>query len=100
MLPTLSHATPAVRTKLSPGIPDPGGPAGPRPPPPPAGGCPAAGVPPRPASAGASPCRRPDRDCFRLAAQHQQDAAVLIELDDVARPLIDDPDVVLRIDLD
>src|SRR5262249_12687293 len=42
--------------------------------------------------------RRTDRDRFRLAAQHQQNAAVLIELDHVARSLIDHPDVVLRID--
>ena len=36
---------------------------------------------------------------FRLAAHHHRDAALLIELDHQARPAIDHPDVVLRIDL-
>src|SRR5262245_49810041 len=42
MLPDLSHVTSAVRLKLSPGIPDPGGPGGPNRPPP-AGACAGAG---------------------------------------------------------
>src|SRR5436190_17007642 len=61
MLPALSQATSAVRLKLSPGIPDPGGPAGPRPPPAAAGGAPAprpsGGGPPAPRPSGGGPPR-------------------------------------------
>src|SRR5262249_50226452 len=52
------------------------------------------------AAARAAAARRgPHRDRFRLAAEGEPDAAGLIELDHVARSLIDHPDVVLRIDL-
>ena len=117
MLPAASHATSVGRLKLSPSAPAPGS-APPRPP------------PPRPPPPGrrqrraAAACRRGRRRAlggglhdrhagrqrrqrqrrhahrFRLAAQDHLHAAVRIELDHLRRHLIDDPDVVLRIDAD
>src|SRR5262249_19976184 len=43
---------------------------------------------------------RPHADRLRLPAEHQLNASVRIEFDHVARSLIGDPDVVLRIDAD
>ena len=117
MLPCASHATPAVRTKLSPGMPAPGrsGRAAAarrrrwR-----AGRCAARrrrarrrhGLPAAdrralqaPAASRAAARRAGAHgDRFRLAAHHQLNAAVGIELDHLRRSAIDDPDVVLRID--
>ena len=40
----------------------------------------------------------PHRDGFRLPAKHERDATFGVELDHLARRLVDRPDVVLRID--
>src|SRR5205814_2168728 len=45
-------------------------------------------------------CARPHRDRFGLATQHQLNLSFRAQLDDVGRSLVDDPDVVLRIDAD
>src|SRR5262249_3637589 len=117
MLPARSHATSAVRVKLSPGMPVPGGPGGPGRPTPAAaargaGACTGAApfaattgstaaaadvafraAPLTSSSAAASAGRGAHGDRFRLPAEHQLNLAVGIELDHVARSLIDDPDV-------
>ena len=38
------------------------------------------------------------RDRLRPSAEHHHDASLGVELDDHVRPLVDDPDVVLRVD--
>ena len=63
--------------------------------PPPAGGL---GLDDRNAGRQRSEPRGRHRHRFRLAAQNHLHAAVRVELDDLRRHLIDDPDVVLRID--
>ncbi len=123
MLPARSQATSVGRWNDSPSAPAPGSPP-PRPPPAPgapprppgrraaatAGGT-AAAVTAATASRGvrgrlARPACRPGRHQrqrrhahrFRLAAENHLHAPVGIELDHLRRRLIDDPDVVLRID--
>jgi hypothetical protein len=43
---------------------------------------------------------RPQSDVLRLSAEHELEAAVGVELHDLVRSGVDDPDVVLRIDAD
>ena len=109
MLPARSHATSVGRLKLEPGVPDPGARR-----PPPAGataaagrgaaGPPARAAAPRPRrrrrrrSAAAAGCAGRTRDRFRLAAEHERDAALGVELHHLVGAGVDGPDVVLRID--
>ena len=51
-----------------------------------------------PAGAGRAGGGRPHADRFRLAPEHQRDAALGVELHDLVGALVDRPDVVLRID--
>ena len=104
MLPARSHVTSDGRLKPSPLMPDPAGlPALPPPPPPP---------PPPPAACRAAARREkrrvrrgrrhagtgPQRDVLGLAAEHQLESSVGVELHDLVRSGVDDPHVVLRID--
>src|SRR4029453_15032753 len=104
MLPALSQATSVGRLNEEPGVPDPGGPAGPpRPPPPPPPPGPAFAPPPgaaapRPSPPPASRRRRTNADFLRFPPEHEHDATFRIELDDLACDFVDCPDVVLRID--
>ena len=106
MLPAESHATSVGRLKFSPSAPDPGGG-------PPARRCGEPRRRRRPARAGGCRRSRPDervgvgrhrqrqvRHAHRLglAAEDHLDPPVRVELDHLRRHLIDDPDVVLRID--
>ena len=92
MLPARSQATSVGRLKLEPGDAR----AGPALAPPPAAAAAAA------ATAAAGRRRRRRRrthgDRFRLAAEHQRDAALGVELHDLVGADVDRPDVVLRID--
>ena len=60
--------------------------------------CPAPGTPRPPAPAARRRLGRRNIDRLRLPAQRHQDSPLRVELDDHARPFIDHPDVVLRID--
>src|SRR3954469_18780918 len=100
MLPARSHVTSDGRLKLSPLIPAPGAPRPPpRPPPsPPAAPPGRRGASGRHAAAGGHAGSRPHANVLRLAAEHELEPAVAVELHHLVRAGVDDPDVVLRID--